>query len=147
MLLLTRLALDAAQVAKLIAERDGKEQELTALLKLGAKDLWMRDLDHFETEWNALLESDVVAQQKSLRAAKLKGKPAAATKRKAKKYGSDDDDSEDDSEAEFAVQRKKAPAVKKAPAIKKVRHKGCSWCSVADQIHRLLAACCSTIRR
>lgn len=85
----------------------------------------MRDLDQFENEWNALLESDVVAQQKSLRAAKLKGKPAAATKRKQKKnYGSDDDDdSENESEAEFSVQRKKVATVaKKAPAKKVSTH-------------------------
>lgn len=105
----------------MIAERDDKEQELTNLLKLGAKDLWKRDLDQFETEWNALLDTDVVAQQKSLRAAKLKGKPAAATKRKLKKnYGSsdedDDDEDSDDSTAEFSTQKKKPVIVKKAPA-------------------------------
>lgn len=103
------------QVAKLLAERDAKEDELTTLLKLSAKDLWSHDLEQFEREWSDLLDADTVAQQKSLKAARLKGKPA--TKTKKKKYDSDDDD--DDSEEEFEVKPKKTAPVKKV-ALKKV---------------------------
>lgn len=36
----------------MIAERDTKEDELTALLALSAPDLWARDLDNFDQEWS-----------------------------------------------------------------------------------------------
>lgn len=39
------------QVAKLLAERDGKESELIELLKLSPQDIWTRDLDNFTAEW------------------------------------------------------------------------------------------------
>jgi hypothetical protein len=53
-LLSSRLTLRSTglQVAKLIAERDTKEDELTALLKLSAQDLWVRDLDAFDEQWS-----------------------------------------------------------------------------------------------
>lgn len=117
----------------MIAERDTKEDELTALLALSAQDLWVRDLKQFDTEWSvsppapfpllrlkltshlthrqALLEADTINQQKSLKAAKGKGK----AKPKKKSYDSDEEDSEDD----FQANPKKAPAAKK-PVVKKV---------------------------
>lgn len=39
------------QVAKLLEETLKKEAELTALLKLSAQDLWVRDLDTFTEKW------------------------------------------------------------------------------------------------
>ena len=125
-------SLTAEKVAKLMAERDAKEDELTALLALSAADLWVRDLAQFDREWSvsafesstlmlvlisdlaqALLEGDMVAQAKSIKAAKGKGKAP-----RKKKMDSDDDD---DSEEEFEYKPvKKAPVAKKAPIVKKV---------------------------
>jgi DNA topoisomerase-2 len=39
------------QVDKLLAERDGKEHELSELLKLSPQDIWTTDLDKFMAEW------------------------------------------------------------------------------------------------
>ena len=39
------------QVERLLAERDGKEHELVALLKLTPQDIWNADLDEFMEEW------------------------------------------------------------------------------------------------
>ncbi|KAK4052503.1 DNA topoisomerase 2 [Microbotryomycetes sp. JL201] len=108
-------SLTAERVAKLLAERDERERQLTELLKLSAQDLWERDLDKFEQEWEQLLDNDVIAQQKSLRAAKLKGKPAKKTKKARSDY-SDDDDSVDAYEY-VPTQTKRATS--KPPVAKK----------------------------
>jgi DNA topoisomerase-2 len=39
------------KVEKMLAERDVKEEELIALLKLSPQDIWNRDLDVFVSEW------------------------------------------------------------------------------------------------
>jgi DNA topoisomerase-2 len=44
-------SLTAEKVDKLMKERDEKEDELTALLRLSATDLWSADLDVFSAQW------------------------------------------------------------------------------------------------
>ncbi|GAA5906736.1 DNA topoisomerase 2 [Sporobolomyces salmoneus] len=102
-------SLTAEKVAKLLAERDLRHDELEALLKLSVQDLWLSDLDAFSSKWQALLEKDASDQAKSLRAAKGKGKGAA--RKRAANVSDDDDD--------FIVakpQAKKPAVVKKAKA-------------------------------
>lgn len=41
----------------MLAERDVKEEELMALLKLSPQDIWNRDLDVFLAEWQVRLFS------------------------------------------------------------------------------------------
>ncbi|KAM0790561.1 hypothetical protein ACM66B_004430 [Microbotryomycetes sp. NB124-2] len=110
-------SLTAERVAKLLSERDERERELTELLKLSAQDLWERDLDKFEREWEQLLANDVVAQQKSLRAAKLKGKPSKKPTKKARSDYDDDDDSDDGLDYVPTTQTKRATS--KPPVTKK----------------------------
>ncbi|GAA5960302.1 hypothetical protein JCM3765_002536 [Sporobolomyces pararoseus] len=85
-------SLTAEKVAKLLAERDLRHDELEALLKLSVQDLWLADLDEFSTKWEALLEKDATDQAKSLRAAKSKGKGTKAGAKKRAANVSDDDD-------------------------------------------------------
>ncbi|KAK4056942.1 DNA topoisomerase 2 [Microbotryomycetes sp. JL221] len=114
-------SLTSEKVQKLLNERDEKEAELTALLKLSAQDLWNIDLGKFEREWQNLLENDIIAQQKSLRAAKLKGKGVKKPAKKLARSDYDDGD-EDDYDVEFEykpVATKRAtskPPVTKKPA-------------------------------
>ncbi|GAA5989920.1 hypothetical protein JCM11641_002811 [Rhodosporidiobolus odoratus] len=96
-------SLTAEKVAKLLAERDMRRDELDALLRLSVQDLWRSDLDDFSSKWEGLLERDLVDRAKSLKNAKNKGK---GTKKRAA-HQSDDDDFE-------AKPKKKAPAKKKA---------------------------------
>lgn len=44
-------SLTSEKVDKLMKERDEKEDELTALLRLSATDLWSADLDEFSARW------------------------------------------------------------------------------------------------
>jgi DNA topoisomerase-2 len=46
-------------VAKLLVERDAKEQELIELLKLSPKDIWYTDLERFLAEWNVSPDCDI----------------------------------------------------------------------------------------
>ncbi|KAM0750402.1 type II DNA topoisomerase [Meredithblackwellia eburnea MCA 4105] len=94
-------SLTAEKVAKLLAECDAKEQELTALLKLTAEDLWTRDLDLFLEQWESLL-----AEDSALNAANRRGAKNANKGKKTKKADSD-------SESDFEVKPKKAAPKKK----------------------------------
>lgn len=98
-----------SQVEKLLAERNGKEQELLELLKLSPQDIWNRDLENFLGEWQISLEEDAQA----LKSGKPKAKSAikAAIKKKKRAAGEDSDESDD-------FQPTKAPVKKAAPKAK-----------------------------
>lgn len=87
-------SLTEERVEKLLRDRGLKEEELTTLLKLSAKDLWKSDLDEFEIEWNKLLEADEAlaasadAIKKKTKGSKLTGK----SKINKKKAESDDEE-------------------------------------------------------
>jgi DNA topoisomerase II len=49
------------RVAKLLAQRGAKEQELDNLLKMTAKEIWTRDLDDISDAWQDVLERDALA--------------------------------------------------------------------------------------
>lgn len=57
---LTRLS---RQVERLLRERDEKEGELMALLKLTPKDIWSTDLDNFMGEWRVCSLASVTTSQ------------------------------------------------------------------------------------
>ncbi|GAA6023335.1 hypothetical protein JCM10207_005750, partial [Rhodosporidiobolus poonsookiae] len=101
-------SLTAERVAKLLAERDMRRDELDALLRRSPQDLWRTDLDEFTEQWEQLLERHASDQAKSLRQAKSKGK---GTARKRAAQHSDDDDEYD------AKPKKKAPAKKVKAAV------------------------------
>lgn len=44
--------LTAAKAKKLLGQRDQKEKELQILLNLSPKEMWTRDLNEFEAQWN-----------------------------------------------------------------------------------------------
>ncbi|SCV70341.1 BQ2448_1735 [Microbotryum intermedium] len=111
-------SLTKEKIQRLEAECKTKEDELNTLLALSAKDLWSNDLETFAAQWEQLLERDSAAQQKSLRAAKAKGKGT----KKGKKAATYSDDEEDDhgDEDDFVYKpkpTKRAPAVKKADEV------------------------------
>ncbi|ODQ67105.1 type II DNA topoisomerase, partial [Nadsonia fulvescens var. elongata DSM 6958] len=70
---------------KLLKERNGKETELIALLRLSAKDLWNIDLDDFVKGWNNFMEFD--HEKRSSLIPKKK-----STAKKGRKTKVDDDD-------------------------------------------------------
>lgn len=100
------------KVKKLLEQRDAKEQELIELLKLTPQDIWSKDLDEFEAEWEACLEEDEAIRRAT------KPKTAAAVKKavKARKRakGEDTDDSEDDFKPTKKVTKPRAPAKPRA---------------------------------
>ncbi|GAA5893645.1 hypothetical protein JCM6882_007868 [Rhodosporidiobolus microsporus] len=101
-------SLTAERVAKLLAERDARRDELDALLRRSPQDLWRSDLDDFSAKWDELLTNVEAAQNKALKGAKTKGK-GTARKRVAAAGSDGDSDFE-------AKPKKKAPAAKKAKA-------------------------------
>ncbi|BFZ54993.1 DNA topoisomerase 2 [Savitreella phatthalungensis] len=111
-------SLTKERVERLLRDRATKEEELTALLKLSAKDLWSTDLDAFMQEWEALLEQDEADRQKATaikknkRASKIAGGAAGRGKKRA---AADDDD-------DYSPAKKKSTssaAVKREPVPKK----------------------------
>ncbi|KAG8951584.1 DNA topoisomerase 2 [Tulasnella sp. 424] len=106
------------KVAKLLRERDLKEQELNVLLAVKPSEIWENDLEKVLDDFEKLLEGDSAISKKA-----SKGKKAAATLKtrksltggKPKRKG--DDDSEDDFKpTKAAAQKKTAPAKPKAAA-------------------------------
>lgn len=100
------------KVKKLLEQRDAKEQELIELLKLTPQDIWSKDLEEFEAEWEACLDEDDAIRKAT------KPKTAAAVKKavKARKRakGEDTDDSEDDFKPTKKVTKPRAPAKPRA---------------------------------
>ncbi|CUM64521.1 uncharacterized protein PRCAT00002126001 [Priceomyces carsonii] len=62
---------------KLLKQRDDKQEELTDLLKLTAKDLWNADLDEFVKQWHKFLQVDYEQRATMI--------PNVGTKSKAKR--------------------------------------------------------------
>lgn len=90
-------SLTKERVEKLLKDRASKEAELTALLKLSAKDLWNADLDDFMAEWEVLLQQDAddLLSARSAKKNKKTSKVArggAAAKSKKRALDDDDDD-------------------------------------------------------
>ncbi|CDK25475.1 unnamed protein product [Kuraishia capsulata CBS 1993] len=75
---------------KLLAQKIEKENELTTLLALSAKDLWKVDLHDLREAWDKLLEDDL--QRRLSGVADIVTKKKRARKTKAKKEDDDDDD-------------------------------------------------------
>ncbi|PWN25684.1 type II DNA topoisomerase [Jaminaea rosea] len=104
------------KVDRLLAQRDERERELSALLGRTPQNLWEQDLHEFVEEWEKLLAED----ERRLKdvARKTGGKKAAkktgAAARKVIK-GSDDEMFDDDSDDDF----KPAPAAKAKAAAPK----------------------------
>ncbi|BGP42027.1 DNA topoisomerase 2 [Rhodotorula kratochvilovae] len=99
-------SLTAEKVARLLEERDARQEELDALLQRSVQDLWRSDLDAFMEKWDEMLAADTVKKARSLKKAKNPGKGKKRT------AGSDDDD-------DYAAKPKKrapAAAAKKAKA-------------------------------
>ncbi|GAA5954900.1 hypothetical protein JCM10213_000372 [Rhodosporidiobolus nylandii] len=113
-------SLTAEKVAKLLAERDLRRDELDALLRRSPQDLWRSDLDEFSFKWEEALERHAAEQAKSIKNAKNKGK---GTKKRAA-HNDDDDDFE-------AKPKKKAPA---KPAAKKAKAAVALPTSEADDV-------------
>ncbi|KAG9050359.1 DNA topoisomerase 2 [Tulasnella sp. UAMH 9824] len=111
-------SLTEEKVAKLLRERDVKEQELNVLLAVKPSEIWENDLEKLLDDFEKLLEGDNAINKKA-----SKGKKAAATLKTRKsltggkpKRKGDDDDSEDDFKPSKAAQKKTAPAKPKAAA-------------------------------
>jgi DNA topoisomerase II len=51
-------SLTSERVAKLLQQKSDKQDELNALLKLSAKDIWNHDLDDLAMAWQDVLEDD-----------------------------------------------------------------------------------------
>ena len=111
-------SLTTEKVNKLLAERNGKEEELVELLKLSPHDIWNTDLDNFLVEWEKLLEEDTQAAK----SAKPKTKAAikAAEKKKRRANGDDSDVSDDfmptKAKAKLKPKAAKASPIKASPA-------------------------------
>lgn len=86
---------------RLLKQQEEKQQELTELLKLSAKDLWNSDLDIFLQEWEKFLADDFERRNSII--------PNKATKRKGKTTKRKNEDKEEPA--------KKKPTIKK-PAKK-----------------------------
>ncbi|GMK55253.1 hypothetical protein CspeluHIS016_0203090 [Cutaneotrichosporon spelunceum] len=106
-------SLTVEKVKKLLAERDGKEQELIDLLKLSPQDIWNQDLDVFMQEWESALAADLTLAQKTKPKTKAQAKRVATARKRAK--GEDTDDSEDDFKPIKAASKPRAPAKPRAP--------------------------------
>ncbi|EIW70432.1 hypothetical protein TREMEDRAFT_43154 [Tremella mesenterica DSM 1558] len=104
-------SLTAEKVEKLLAERDGKEQELIELLKLSAQNLWDRDLDKFLSEWESLLLDDVSAAKTN----KPKTKAALKVAEKKKRRANGEDSDESDSFMPTKAKPKPKPKAKASP--------------------------------
>lgn len=106
-------SLTEEKVKKLLAERDGKEQELINLLKLTPQDIWNQDLDVFLQEWENSLAADVALAQKTKPKTKAQAKRAATARKRMK--GEDTDDSEDEFKVNVKPTKPRAPAKPRAP--------------------------------
>ncbi|BEJ16333.1 hypothetical protein CspHIS471_0509380 [Cutaneotrichosporon sp. HIS471] len=106
-------SLTQEKVKKLLAERDGKEQELIDLLKLSPQDIWNHDLDAFIQEWENSLSADLALVQKTKPKTKAQAKKAATARKRAK--GEETDDFEDDFKPIKAAPKPRAPAKPRAP--------------------------------
>lgn len=104
-------SLTREKVEKLLAERDGKENELIELLKLSPQDIWNRDLDNFLKEWYAVLDADVEA----LKGSKPKTKAAIKAAIKKKRKADGDDSESDDFKPTKAVAKPKVTKAKTSP--------------------------------
>lgn len=105
-------SLTEEKVQKLLAERDGKEQELIELLKLSPQDIWNQDLDVFIQEWENSLAADAQLAQKTKPKTKAQAKRTATARKRTK--GEDTDDSEDDFMPTKTI-KPRAPAKPRAP--------------------------------
>lgn len=63
---------------KLLQQKANKEDELTELLKLTAKDLWSKDLDDFLVAWRQFLKDDEIKRTTLIAPKKGRGKKRAA---------------------------------------------------------------------
>ena len=55
-------SLTSERVAKLLQQKSDKQDELNALLKLSAKDIWNHDLETLAMAWQDVLEDDRIAR-------------------------------------------------------------------------------------
>lgn len=103
-------SLTQERVDKLLRQIGDKEEEIDQLIKLTPKDIWLRDLEEFETEWHTQLleeeERTKKADKKGRRGSRKLGIGAAKGGGKRKKKRSGDSDS-DDSESDYGPARKK----------------------------------------
>ncbi|GAB7366207.1 hypothetical protein MBLNU230_g7767t1 [Neophaeotheca triangularis] len=108
-------SLTQERVERLNRQIGDKEDEITILTKLSAKDLWTKDLDELLEEWQNQLDDDAKIAKKSK--SKSKGRRASAKlgigggKGKKRKAG-DDSDFDDDSDSDFGPKKVKAAAAK-----------------------------------
>ncbi|CAI6324758.1 unnamed protein product [Periconia digitata] len=104
-------SLTQERVEKLRKQIGDKEEEVDLLIKLTPKDIWLRDLEMFEAEWNLQLEGDDKRAKALLRdgrrGSRKLGIGAAGKGGKRKKKRSGDSDS-DDSESDYGPAKKKA---------------------------------------
>lgn len=96
---------------KIMQLRDKKQEELTNLLRLSAKDLWNNDLDDFLVSWEKFLDDDMADRMAEIpqKGSKKKAKRSRAltvTKKSTVKEEEDDDD---------VFPPRKKPATKKKP--------------------------------
>ena len=125
------LSLSMEKIEILLAERDGKKQELNELLSKTSKDLWKCDLDLFVAEWESFvkeLESSDEPLPAKARGGSKKKKPITFKPKKKKQLNSDgepsmsseSDDFEDDDDDEdfgFKPKGKKLTTVPKPVSI------------------------------
>ncbi|KAG8998298.1 DNA topoisomerase 2 [Tulasnella sp. 427] len=110
-------SLTEEKVAKLLKERDLKEEELNTLLAVKPSDIWENDLEKLLDDFENVLEGDNAINKKA-----SKGKKAAATLKtrkslttgKAKRKGNDDDSEDDFKPSKAAASKKTAPVKPKA---------------------------------
>jgi len=69
------------QVEKLLTQRDAKEAELIALLKLSPQDIWNKDLDEFLAEWEVSLHDSLGADKRRNLLRKTLPSPAPSSPR------------------------------------------------------------------
>lgn len=109
-------SLTEERVEKLLRQIGDKEDEITTLTKLSAKDLWTKDLDDLSEEWQNQLDDDAKIARKSK--SKSKGRRASAKlgigagKGKKRKAGDDSDFDDEDSDFDIGPKKVKAAAAR-----------------------------------
>lgn len=118
-------SLTQERVEKLRKQIGEKEDEITTLTSLSAKDIWNTDLDAFVEEWNTQLNEEGQRKKKiasmTRRASHKLGIGAAGKGKGKKKRKADDSDSDDDSGSDFGPVKKKAKPKKEGGLLSYLR--------------------------
>lgn len=96
---------------KIMQQRDNKKEELTALLKLSAKDLWNNDLDAFLISWEKFLQDDLESRMADIPTKGSKKTAKRSRAKPSKKGGSTEGDN-----SEVPPKKKQATVKKKLPS-------------------------------